>query len=270
MKDAPFEFSCHRCGHCCSVGSGYVWIEESEIPGLAAALGMSPKSFAVQFVRRVGDRLSLTEKDGRCALLEAPNHCTVYEARPQHCKSFPFWPEIVQGGEALERAREICPGIQVFAPREIRDRAFAALESLYARLEAEIRAVSPICVARGVCCEFEKVDHELFATVLETDYAIWHEAAPAQAAGKPAMPPSAIPGRCRYHVEGLCANREGRPLGCRSYFCDPRFQESMEALYSRCYEEIRKICLETGYPWGYGKFAEMLKGRRERIRREMA
>lgn len=265
-EQAPFEFSCHRCGHCCSVGSGYVWIEEEEIPRMASALGMSAAAFAGQFVRRVEGRLSLTEREGRCALLEAPNRCTVYESRPAHCKSFPFWPDIVSGGEALERAREICPGIQVFAPRAMRERAFALLASVYERLEGEVRALAPVCIARGVCCEFEKVDHELFATVLETDYAIWHEIPPARAQS---ASPSAIPGRCRYHLEGLCTNREGRPLGCRSYFCDPRFQENMEALYARCYEEIRAICRDTGYPWGYGKFGEMLKGRRERIRREM-
>ena len=220
---------------------------------------MTPETFTRQYVRRVGDRLSLTEREGRCALLEAPNHCTVYDARPKHCRDFPYWPDILAGGEALERARGYCPGIQVFPEREVRTRAFAELGALYQRLDEEIARRRPICIVRGVCCEFEKVDHALYASLLETDYAAAH--------GEEFPDPS-LPNSCRFHVEGLCRNRKGRPLGCRTYFCDPTFRKETEELHERYYKEVREICARNGYPWGYGLFVEQLKARAARIRRE--
>ncbi|MGD2019334.1 MAG: hypothetical protein PVJ89_14525, partial [Planctomycetota bacterium] len=40
----PFRFSCHRCGRCCTGGEGHVWLEEGEVEGMAAALGMTPEA----------------------------------------------------------------------------------------------------------------------------------------------------------------------------------------------------------------------------------
>ncbi len=250
MSEAPFTFSCHRCGHCCSVSTGYVWVQEEEIPQLANALSMTVEAFSKQYLRLVEGKLSLIERDGRCALFESPNHCTVYLDRPKHCREFPYWPDILAGGEALERASSYCPGIQILPSQSSRQSAFAALENLYQRLEQEINQRRPICVARGVCCEFEKVDHELYASQLEVDYALVHgEELPGQSAAN----------RCRYHLEGRCHNRVGRPLGCRAYFCDPSFKTEMEDLYQRYYKEIQEICNTHQYPWSYGPFVELLK-----------
>lgn len=126
----------------------------------------------------------------------------------------------------------------------------AELAALYARLDEELAKRRPICVARGVCCEFEKVDHELYASQLEVDYALAH--------GEKLPDPSAA-NRCRYHLEGRCQNRVGRPLGCRAYFCDPSFKSEMEDIYQRYYKEIQEICRTHQYPWSYGPFVELLK-----------
>lgn len=108
-----FVFNCHRCGLCCRVGHGRVWIEGGEIAELAAACGSEPAAFAARQVVQAGGRLSLRERpDGCCALLEDGNRCTVYAARPAQCRSFPFWPELLAEPEALERAAGFCPGIQ--------------------------------------------------------------------------------------------------------------------------------------------------------------
>lgn len=114
MSDAAaFVFNCHRCGHCCSVGHGRVWIDAEEIDNLAAACGQQPAAFVARQVVQVGDRLSLREKsNGCCALLEDGNRCTVYAARPAQCRTFPFWPELLADPGALESAAGYCPGIQ--------------------------------------------------------------------------------------------------------------------------------------------------------------
>ena len=67
----PFSFECHRCGHCCSGGSGYVWVDEAELEALALAKEMEPEAFAERFLRRVRDprtgaeRLSVREESGK-------------------------------------------------------------------------------------------------------------------------------------------------------------------------------------------------------------
>ena len=76
----PFTFECHRCGHCCSGGSGFVWVEEEELGALAGAVELDESAFRERYVRSVPDprtgalRLSLREEGGRCVLLSGANH----------------------------------------------------------------------------------------------------------------------------------------------------------------------------------------------------
>lgn len=114
---APFRFACTRSGRCCRIGHGRVWVAAEDLPRLAAARGMELAPFVARHVVRVEDRLSLCEgADGRCSLLEGLNECSVYEARPERCRSFPFWPEILAGGAALAAAAAYCPGLEILAP----------------------------------------------------------------------------------------------------------------------------------------------------------
>ena len=259
----PFRFSCHRCGHCCTGGEGHVWLEDGESEAMAAALGMDHEAFERLHVRAVPDprepgrlRRSLREQDegrgGRCTLLEGQNHCSVYDARPAHCSTFPYWPSVMETEDGFEAARGTCPGIRLEPDEETRAEAFRRLEAIYAELEELLAAVRPVCIARGVCCRFEEADHVLYATGLEADYA---------AAKKPHAPAPEAEGRCPYHVGGKCTAREGRPLGCRSYFCDRGFSDALEATHERLLGEIREIERELDYPATYAPFPRMLLDR---------
>jgi Fe-S-cluster containining protein len=119
----PFRWACRRSGRCCRVGQGYVWLGEGEEERLAGALGAAPEAFRRLHVRALLDpgtgawRRALREReDGRCVLLEGGNECSVYAARPEHCRRFPFWDGVLAGGAGFERAREVCPGIEPMAP----------------------------------------------------------------------------------------------------------------------------------------------------------
>jgi Fe-S-cluster containining protein len=253
-----FSFLCHRCGHCCSGGTGAVWVEPAEVAGLAAALGLEPAVFAERHLRRISDprsgepRLSLREEGGRCALLEGAQRCTVYEARPEHCRSFPFWPAVLSEPAAFEAARATCPGIAVDPPAPARAAAFEQLSELYREVDAQVAASGARCELSGLCCRFEDAGHELFATALEADYA---------AARHPDAPPPEAPGRCPYHVAGRCTAREGRPLGCRTYFCDPRTEEALAQAHEQLLGRIRLIERGSGYPAAYGRFPALLAAR---------
>lgn len=254
----PFTFACHRCGHCCTAGEGHVWVEEDEVARLAARLGLDEPIFRERYLRTVPDprtgalRTSLREERGRCVLLEGTNHCGVYADRPRHCATFPFWESVRNEPAAFERARSVCPGIAVAPEAEVRETAFAELEALYLDLEREIAELAPRCELSGRCCRFEEFGHELFATGLEADYAVAH---------RPDLPAPEGPGRCPYHQGGRCTNREGRALGCRTYFCDRERAVELEDLHARHLARLRELERRAGYPASYGRFPALLEAR---------
>ncbi|HKE01301.1 MAG TPA: YkgJ family cysteine cluster protein [Planctomycetota bacterium] len=249
-----FAFACTGCGRCCSNGSGRVWLDDDEIAPIAAAIGASPEAFARRHVRAVEGRLSLVEtRDGRCPLLSDSNECLAYAARPRHCRSFPFWPSLLAGGDGLARARETCPGIHEAPSREDREAAYAELRALYARVDARVAASGVVCWMRGDCCDFPRAGHRLFATLLEVDLAAEHG---------PRLGPAERDGWCEMYRGGRCAGRETRPLACRTYFCDPAHRGALEALHEESLAELRSLERRLGYPAGYGDFLELLPARR--------
>lgn len=117
-------FECTRCGACCTGAPGYVWVDAAEIAALAAFRGESLDQFSRQFVRRVGDRLSLVERPGGdCIFWDKTAGCTVYPARPTQCRTWPFWPENIETREDWEHVTGVCPGSgsgRVFSVEEVR------------------------------------------------------------------------------------------------------------------------------------------------------
>ena len=49
--------------------------------------------------------------EGRCTFLSPDGRCGIYEVRPVQCRTFPFWPEFMDGGEWTDEVRELCEGI---------------------------------------------------------------------------------------------------------------------------------------------------------------
>ena len=259
----PFRFECHRCGRCCTAGEGHVWLADGEAERLAEAVGAEPAAFRERYVRTVVDpaggrmREALREAvdadgEGRCVFLEGTNHCRVYDARPSHCASFPHWPSVLETRAGFERARETCPGIEPLDGGGAREAAFAELEALYAELDRVVERSRSVCLARGLCCRFEEAGHDLFATGLEADFA---------AARRPDAPPPEAPGRCPYHVEGRCTAREARPIGCRTYFCDPGGEEALAAVHEEFLGRLRAIERRHGRPRAYARFPALLAAR---------
>lgn len=105
------SFTCTRCGACCTGDEGFVWVNEEEIDRLAERLGLNTTQFAQQYLRRVGRRLSLREReDGACVFWSATSGCTVYQDRPRQCRSWPFWNSNLRTPKAWEHTVRICPG----------------------------------------------------------------------------------------------------------------------------------------------------------------
>ena len=103
------RFACTGCGACCK-GEGYVWVDESEIARLAEYLDMDSADFERRYLRRVGRRLALTDAaDLACVFWD--EGCTVYEARPRQCRTFPFWRDNVASEAAWELTAQESPGV---------------------------------------------------------------------------------------------------------------------------------------------------------------
>jgi len=94
-----------------------------EITRLAEHQGLALQEFGRAFLRRVGNRISLIEKPNNdCIFWDSAVGCTVYEARPDQCRTWPFWPEHVETPEDWTRTGRTCPGTgrgRVYSVEEI-------------------------------------------------------------------------------------------------------------------------------------------------------
>jgi Fe-S-cluster containining protein len=106
------RFQCTQCGDCCTGAPGFVWVNQEEIEELARMLGVELAEFERKYVRRVGVRRSLIEfPNGDCVFFDGQaRKCTVYEARPRQCRTWPFWQSNVKTPEAWEQTCQVCPG----------------------------------------------------------------------------------------------------------------------------------------------------------------
>ncbi|GJM22394.1 MAG: hypothetical protein DHS20C15_23090 [Planctomycetota bacterium] len=124
------------------------------------------------------------------------------------------------------------------------------LADLYARVDAEVAGHAPRCEMSGRCCDFPRNEHRLYATGLETRYA-------QERAGL--VVPEADSGLCPWHVDGLCQLRDGRPLGCRLYFCDPDWADTMPRVYERAHAEILALHQRHDIAYSYGSFVHTVR-----------
>jgi len=127
---------------------------------------------------------------------------------------------------------------------------FDALSELYARVDEVLAEARPRCEMSGRCCDFPTSDHQLWATDLESAHAL-------ECAG--GVVPDAPSGLCPWHVEGTCRLRDGRPLGCRLYFCDPSWADSMAAVYERFHAELKALHTGADIPYSYRPFVEAVR-----------
>jgi Fe-S-cluster containining protein len=108
------QFECLNCGNCCTGAPGYVYLSEGDIASIAEFLKKDKGTIMKQYTRRVhifGEkRLSLTEKPNLdCVFWN--KLCTIYEARPYQCRSFPFWKRHLVSSREWEKVGQRCPGV---------------------------------------------------------------------------------------------------------------------------------------------------------------
>ena len=86
-----------------------------EVAKIAAFLGRADGELTKDELRRVGPRLSLTErKNGDCVFLKQQDGkriCGIYPVRPLQCRTWPYWDSNLENRAAWRSASKTCPGI---------------------------------------------------------------------------------------------------------------------------------------------------------------
>jgi Fe-S-cluster containining protein len=89
-------------------------VTENEIMAMAESRGLELGVFADTFIRAAYGRLSLQDRliDGEqiCCMFDPIEcRCTIYELRPEQCRTFPFWDQY--HGEYHDLLA-YCPGVE--------------------------------------------------------------------------------------------------------------------------------------------------------------
>jgi hypothetical protein len=124
----------------------------------------------------------------------------------------------------------------------------ADLLALYKEVDAEIAAENPRCDLSGRCCRFTEYGHTLFLSAAEAEplFSVEPEASDDR-------------GECPYQIAGRCTARDRRPLGCRIYFCDPRYADRMIEISESAVRRLKALHDGWGKPWDYRPLERFLE-----------
>lgn len=140
----------------------------------------------------------------------------------------------------------------------------AAMTDWYADLDRRIAEHRPVCRNRGACCRFGEFGHRLYVTPVELSF---FAASLKRAAGAGArhggesgsLPVIGAGGACPYQVDGVCSAREGRPVGCRVFFCESAGEGWQEALSERALGELKQLHERFDVPYAYAEWLGALE-----------
>jgi uncharacterized protein len=118
------RFECTACGKCClnhGDGYNYVFSTRSERRALAKHLEVSLKQFEQTYCEKVSGQWSFRSREDACIFLEG-GRCSVYELRPKQCRTFPFWPELMESRDSWDRdVASFCPGADTGPLHDFKD-----------------------------------------------------------------------------------------------------------------------------------------------------
>ena len=105
------RFECQGTGRCCvSRGEyGYVYVNLADRRRFAQFLGIPTRQFTRDYCVKTDGYFHLDNDGAACRFLDG-SRCSVYEARPLQCRTWPFWPENMRPKAWAEAARH-CAGI---------------------------------------------------------------------------------------------------------------------------------------------------------------
>ena len=108
------RFQCQGSGQCCvSRGEyGFVFLTLEDRRRMARHLNISTAQFTRKYCQKLGPAFHLKEdpKDPNCLFLEG-KRCGIYSARPVQCRTWPWWPEVMNAKTWKKEVASYCPGV---------------------------------------------------------------------------------------------------------------------------------------------------------------
>ncbi len=111
------QFECQGSGKCCTSrgGYGYVYLTLKDRKRMAAHFELTLTEFTKQYCGKHNGHFMLKERSGHegggdCRFLKE-KRCSVYEARPEQCRTWPFWPEVLNAKTWSQEVASFCPGV---------------------------------------------------------------------------------------------------------------------------------------------------------------
>ena len=119
------RFECQQTGaRCTSRGEyGFIYLTKTDQRQLAEHLGLTVEAMAAQYCDTSDGHVHLKNPELDCKFLE-DKRCTIYPARPEQCRMWPFWPENMQARVWKADVAAFCAGIgkgRLYTPEEIQD-----------------------------------------------------------------------------------------------------------------------------------------------------
>jgi Fe-S-cluster containining protein len=105
---------------------------DDEAAAMARAVGLTVEQFLLAYTHDTPEGRSLREKRGPgghdCVFLDraaVPGKaiCSIYEARPLQCRTWPFWKSLTRSARDWNDAARGCPGMNtgpLFTPEHVR------------------------------------------------------------------------------------------------------------------------------------------------------
>jgi Fe-S-cluster containining protein len=88
-----------------------VYISEDDLKRAARYVGMSARKFEAQYVYRTAHQMRFRKPRNRQCPFLVDGGCGIHPAKPTQCRTFPFWPELVEDRQEWTRTGRYCPGI---------------------------------------------------------------------------------------------------------------------------------------------------------------
>jgi Fe-S-cluster containining protein len=108
------RFECQGSGKCCTSHGefGFVFLTVEDRKRFAKHLGVSVAAFQRDYCEQTKGIWHLREDkvNTDCMFLKE-KRCSVYEARPNQCRTWPFWPEVMNAKAWKSEVASFCPGV---------------------------------------------------------------------------------------------------------------------------------------------------------------
>lgn len=120
------QFECQGSGKCCvSHGEyGFVWMTIEDRKRMAKVLGLTLSAFTKKHCEKQDGLYRLRDGANQECEFLINKRCTVYEGRPTQCRTWPFWPEVMDAKSWKKDVARFCPGVgkgRVIPADEIRE-----------------------------------------------------------------------------------------------------------------------------------------------------